>query len=113
MSNLNDSELLELHELLDGLVENNLSKDKITRLENWIEDNEDVRMHYIEFMDMSSSLCHYADELISDDTDDFPDDHQNNTVPFWRPILSIAAIIVFGFFFIPVSYTHLTLPTKA
>lgn len=100
MSKLSDSELLELHELLDGLVENNLSKDKISRLEKWIEGNEDVRMHYIEFMDMSSSLCHYADELISDDTDDFPDERQNNTIPFWRPILSVAAVIVFGFFFI-------------
>ena len=98
MSKLSDSELLELHDLLDGLVENNLSKDKIVRLEKWIEGNEDVRMHYIEFMDMSSSLCHYADELISDETDDFPDEPENITIPFWKPILSIAALIVFGFF---------------
>ncbi|MBT3666650.1 MAG: hypothetical protein HN548_04160 [Opitutae bacterium] len=99
MNTLSDKELLELHELLDALVEGNLSKDKIAQLEQWIGENEDVRMHYIEFMDMSSSLCHYADELISDDTDEFLDE-SSNSIPFWKPILSIAAVIVMGFFFL-------------
>ena len=69
MSCLTDSEQLELHELLDALVENNLPKDKLLRLEEWIAENENVRMHYIEFMDMNSSLQHYAEELVSDDTE--------------------------------------------
>ena len=69
MSKLSDKDILELHELLDALVENNLPKDKLIRLENWISDNEEVRKYYVEFMDMSASLRHYAEELISDDTE--------------------------------------------
>ena len=53
MNKLTDQEILELHDLLDALVENNLPKDKFIRLENWISDNEDVRRIYIEFLDMS------------------------------------------------------------
>ena len=69
MNKLTDSEILELHDLLDALVENNLPKDRLLRLENWISDNEEVRKIYIEFIDMSSSLHHYAEELIGDDTE--------------------------------------------
>jgi anti-sigma factor RsiW len=67
---LEDHEIIELHELLDALVENNLPKDKLRKLETWIEDDEEVRRYYIEFMDMSVSLGHYAEELLSDETED-------------------------------------------
>lgn len=97
MSTLSDKELLDLHELLDALVEGNLPRDKLSELERWIGEDENVRMHYIEFMDMSSSLCHYADELISDDTESFVEE-PHNLIPFWKPILSIAAVIVMGLF---------------
>ena len=98
MSYLTDSELLELHELLDALVENNLPKDKLLRLEEWIAENENVRMHYIEFMDMNSSLHHYAEELVSDDTESAIE--EDDKVLYWKPILSIAAILALGLFFI-------------
>ena len=78
MTNLSDKEILELHALLDALVENNLPKHKLVRLENWISDNEEVRQYYIEFMDMSSSLRHYAEELISDDTEDTDEESSAN-----------------------------------
>ena len=97
MSTLSDKELLDLHELLDALVEGNLPRDKLSELERWIGEDENVRMHYIEFMDMSSSLCHYADELISDDTESFVEE-PHNLIPFWKPILAIAAVIVMGLF---------------
>ena len=63
---LTDEETLELHELLDGLVENNLSPAKKAKLERWIMESDEVRRRYVYFMDMSSSLVHFADELISD-----------------------------------------------
>ena len=43
MNILTDQELLELHELLDSLVENNLPKARLVRLEKWIADNDFVR----------------------------------------------------------------------
>ena len=40
---LSDKETLELHELLDGLVENNLSPSRKAKLENWMAESEEVR----------------------------------------------------------------------
>ena len=67
---LTDSEILELHDLFDGLVENNLSiKDK-ERLQKLLENTDDARKHYIRFMDMSTSIAHYAEELVGGDSED-------------------------------------------
>ena len=57
---LTDEEILELHDLLNGLVEKNLPPSKIRRLENWLIDSKEARYEYVAFMDMSSkpsSLC--------------------------------------------------------
>ena len=59
---------------------------------------ETVRIHYIEFMDMNSSLHHYAEELVSDDTESAIE--EDDKVLYWKPILSIAAILALGLFFI-------------
>jgi hypothetical protein len=99
MSKLSDKDILELHELLDALVENNLPKDKLIRLENWISDNEEVRRYYVEFMDMSASLRHYAEELISDDTESSIEEKSNNLISFWKPFLAVAAVLILGIFF--------------
>ena len=64
MNILTDQELLELHELLDSLVENNLPKAKLVRLKKWIADNDFVRREYVKFMDLNPSLRHYAEELV-------------------------------------------------
>ena len=59
-----DEEVLELHELFDGLVENNLSIKQKARLQFLLENSEDARVQYVLFMDLSSSLRHYAEELV-------------------------------------------------
>ena len=99
MSKLTDQEFLELHDMLDALVENNLPKDKLVKLEKWIACNSDVRMHYIEFMDMSASLHHYAEELIGDDLDGTNEEKPNRLISFTKPFLAIAAVFVLGLFF--------------
>ena len=53
-----DEEVLELHELFDGLVENNLSIKQKARLQFLLENSEDARTQYVLFMDLSSSLRH-------------------------------------------------------
>ena len=95
---LTDSEILELHDLFDGLVENNLSiKDK-ERLQKLLEDSDEARKHYIRFMDMSTSIAHYAEEVVGGDSEDevilFP--LKEKMEKFLTPILAFAAAIAFG-----------------
>ena len=86
---LTDEEILELHELLNGLVEKNLPPAKLNRLENWIINSAEARREYVAFMDMSSSLIHYADEIVTDDdiSDDEDSVSENKLVRFIRPIM--------------------------
>ena len=96
---LTDEETLELHELLDGLVENNLSPAKKAKLEKWIMESDEVRRRYIYFMDMSSSLVHFADERISDETSEEKGlSAGEKIVRFVRPVALIAALLVAGFY---------------
>ncbi|MDE0577674.1 MAG: hypothetical protein OSB39_12055, partial [Opitutales bacterium] len=67
---LSDQEILELHELLDALVENNLAGERRKRLEEWLAESDAARRHYVRFMDMSGSLCSFAEERLSDDDDE-------------------------------------------
>ena len=95
---LTDSEILELHDLFDGLVENNLSiKDK-ERLQKLLEDSDEARKHYIRFMDMSTSIAHYAEEVVGGDSEDevilFP--LKEKMEKFLKPILAFAAAIAVG-----------------
>ena len=96
--NLSDEEILELHELLNGLVEKNLPPAKIKKLESWLLDSPVARLEYVSFMDMSSSLAHYADEIVTDE-DESEDEEKstvNNIIQF-LDLLGIAALFVIGF----------------
>ena len=97
--NLSDDEILELHELLNGLVEKNLPPKKLKKLESWLLESPDARREYVSFMDMSSSLAHYAEEIVTDeDESDQQDTSSANTIiQFVRPSLAIAALLVIGF----------------
>ena len=98
---LSDQELLELHELLDALVENNLAGERRKRLEEWLAASDAARRHYVRFMDMSSSLCSYAEERLSDEDDEgtvpFEAD-SGKLVRFFRPLAVAAGIAIVGFF---------------
>ena len=63
---LSDKEVIELNELLDRLVENNLSYDQKKRLEEWLDESVEARRYYVSYLDMSVSLSHYADESLGD-----------------------------------------------
>ena len=98
---LSDQEILELHELLDALVENNLAGERRKRLEEWLAESDAARRHYVRFMDMSSSLCSYAEERLSDEDDEgvvpFEPD-SGKLVRFFRPLAVAAGIAIVGFF---------------
>ena len=96
---LTDKEILELHELLDDLVENNLAGARRQRLQQWLLESEAARRHYARFLDMSASLAHYAEERISDeDEEDFASEEEGKLVRFVRPFLAVAAAVALGFF---------------
>jgi len=96
---LSDQEILELHELLDGLVENNLSADKRKRLEEWLTDSDEARRQYVAYLDMSASLAHYAEERVSDETADVVKRSlSTKLVQFVTPWLPLAALILFGLY---------------
>ena len=97
---LTDSEILELHDLFDGLVENNLSIKEKERLQKLLEDSDEARKHYIRFMDMSTSIAHYAEELVGGDSEDevIPFPLKEKIEKFITPILAVAALIAVGFY---------------
>ena len=96
---LTDEEILELHDLFNGLVEKNLAPAKLKSLEDWLLNSSQARQEYVAFMDMSTSLAHYAEEIVvdEDDLEDELDSSDNNLIRFFRPILAIAAIVVIAF----------------
>ena len=55
--NLSDEQILELYELLDRLVENNLSSDQKKKLEKLLAEFDNARKIYVSFMDMHASLA--------------------------------------------------------
>jgi len=104
---LSDKEVIELNELLDRLVENNLSYDQKKRLEEWLDDSAEARRYYVSYLDMSVSLSHYADESLGDTEKEDESVKFSEVIRFVQSWLPIAALIVFG------CYLYFTLPPKA
>lgn len=97
---MSDMEVLELHELLDGLVENNLSIKQKNKLQSLMDSSDEARMQYVRFMDMSASLKHYAEELVSDDFEESlqPRDKTSRIVQLFRYSTMLAALVVLGIY---------------
>ena len=106
---LTDEEILELHDLFNGLVEKNLPPAKLKCLEEWLLNSSQARQEYVAFMDMSTSLAHYAEEIVVDEDDlqDELDASDNKLIRFFRPILAIAAILVIAFTLLNLSLIHI------
>ena len=103
---LSDKEVIELNELLDRLVENNLSYDQKKRLEEWLDESVEARRYYVSYLDMSVSLSHYADESLGDSEKEDASVKFSEVIRFVQPWLPIAALLVFG------CYLYFTLPSK-
>jgi len=98
---LSDTDRIELHDLFDGLVENNLSIRQKEQLQSYLEDSEEARILYIQFMDMSSSIKSYAEELVGSDQDEsLVEEHElrEKIVDFIIPFTAFAAVITLGFY---------------
>jgi len=97
---LSDDEIIELHDLFDGLVENNLSIKQRDRLQALLQDSEEARHFYIRFIDMSASLKYYADEFLGDENDiqSVKPTMGEKIIQFASPLLAIAAIFTVGLY---------------
>ena len=95
---LTDQDLLELHQLLDRLVEKNLSQTQREKLEAILTQSEEARQIYVAYMDMSASLCHYADETLACDDADEESERTwgNQIIDFVQPLLPFAALFLLG-----------------
>ena len=61
--NLSDSEILELSELCNALVDGRIDDAQKARLSNLLEGSEEARRVYVRLMGLSASLYSYASEL--------------------------------------------------
>ena len=100
---LTDNEILELHELLDDLVENNLAGERLRRLEEWVVESEAARRRYVRFMDLSASLRHYAEECFAEEDDEegeklIPyESEPQGLLRFFRSVAAVAAVVALVF----------------
>ena len=94
--NLSDEQILELYELLDRLVENNLSSDQKKKLEKLLAEFDNARKIYVSFMDMHASLCHYAKESLSDIDNDGDNQRGRKIIELFLPWIPLAAVLLFG-----------------
>src|SRR6056300_1103413 len=104
--NLSDKSYIELIELLDRLVENNLSYDQKKRLESLLSDSEEARRIYVSYLDMSVSLGYYADECLACEEKDENNKGLSNLIDFVQPLIPVAALLLLGL------YLFFTLPEK-
>ena len=96
---MSDQEILELHELLDRLVENNLPTHKRKYLEEWLSRSEEARKVYISHIDMSASLSHYANERIADELSaPLNQKTSGKLIRFLKPLIPIAALVLVGLY---------------
>jgi hypothetical protein len=102
---LSDLEIIELYELLDRLVERNLSHDQKRRLEDWLSKSAEARRIYVSFVDMSVSLSSYADESLSVKEEPENPSQIVKFISFVQPWLPMAAVLVVGVYL----YSNLSL----
>jgi ferric-dicitrate binding protein FerR (iron transport regulator) len=96
--NLSDSDILELNELCNAVVDGTLDERQKAMLSKWLSTSAEAREFYVRATGLSASLCHYAGEMQTGDPDAhlLPLPPRNAGYP-WRwaiPLLAMAASIV-------------------
>ena len=67
---LTDSEILELHDLCNSVVDGTISDAQQAKLAQWLASSLDARQYYIRSLGLSASLCHHAAEMQTGDPAD-------------------------------------------
>jgi hypothetical protein len=66
---LADSDILELNELCNAVVDGTLTDEQKASLSRWLTTSEDARQFYVRVTGLSASLCHYAGEMQTGEPD--------------------------------------------
>ncbi len=69
MTQLTDSEVLELSALCSALLDETTTSADRARLASWLKESEAAREYYVRTMALSASLCDYANEMQSEAPD--------------------------------------------
>jgi len=64
-----DQDNLELTTLCNALVDETITSDQLSRLQQWLCESEDARRLYVRFMSQDAGLCSYAAEMQTDPAD--------------------------------------------
>src|SRR4051812_26590346 len=89
-----DSDILELNDLCNAVVDGTLSDAQKATLSQWLAKSEEARRFYVRVTGLSASLCHYAGEMQTGE----PDLGEAKPGRRWRwviGLLSIAACAAF------------------
>ena len=90
---MTDPEILELNTLCNAVADGTITRQQITRLEQWLADSEDVRRFYVQALGLCASLHTYASEMQSEPADALPS--SKIIRPFvWAWMIPLAAVAV-------------------
>lgn len=91
---LSDSELLELNELSNALVDHRITAEQRERLSQMLARSADARRFYVRAMSLSASLFDYAGEMIAEEPDAkiVPLGKPRTTFWWWGSLAAAAAV---------------------
>src|SRR6478672_8721828 len=69
---LRDSDILELNELCNALIDGTLTEPQRAALSAWLARSEEARQFYVRVTGLSASLYHYAAEMQTEAPDAAP-----------------------------------------
>lgn len=94
--NLTDTEILELNELCNALMDGTLTESRQVRLSQLLASSAEARQFYVRALGLSASLYHYGGEMQSDEMDAarLPGHGILSSYKFWWGGLAVAASVV-------------------
>jgi ferric-dicitrate binding protein FerR (iron transport regulator) len=91
---LTDSDILELNELCNAVVDDAINDTKKARLSQWLATSEDARQFYVKAMGLSASLHHYASEMQTEARDAAVRGKVVHVGIWWRSVMLAAAACI-------------------
>src|SRR5207237_2852601 len=91
--NLSDSEILELNQLCNAVVDGTINDAQKDALSKWLMRSEEARRFYVRVTGLSASLFHYAAELQTGEPDGSAGQTPHRRWPWLIGLLALAACV--------------------
>src|SRR5438045_5271557 len=108
--NLSDSDILELNELCNAVVDGTLNDKQKAILWHWLANSEDARQFYVRVTGLSASLCHYSGEMQTGEPDSHAQPAQKSH-HVWRWMFGMLAVAASIALVLAVRPKHAAAPT--